>query len=250
MIQRIEEMLMNSFPALNVMIENGFLIRLYNTREICSINKIEKDIFDMSNAIRLQEKKLRSLGIDPCYRILHEKSYESLDVELLRNGYDVIYRGVVMGLNIKDMQRELFRFANFYEQGIFADDNIGTAWFDDYKYLKNMDENYSDILFRNINNSLEKIVSFVLVKETRLIAMAYATIIDNYIIINDIYVDERYRDLDYGKKILKAILTKGLQKNCDTVICDLRESENIALNMLQKEGFKKLYSYQYRGKKI
>lgn len=250
MVQRIEELIMNSDPSANMMLDHGFLIRLYNTNDICTINQVSGYNNNLLSIINSHANKLKNIGINPCYRIIHDKSYQALDVELQRMGYDIIDRGVVLAIDIEDMQKELFMFANFYEQGIWYDDKITPDWLDDYKALKRMDDKYEEIFEKNIYNSLEEKMTFAFFQDNRLLSMAYTTIIDDYIVINDLFVEPKYRGLDYGKKMLKAIMTKGLQKNCKVVVCDVREDQEEMLNMLKKEGFAKVYSYQYRAKEI
>ncbi len=251
MIKKIEELLINADPASGIIVEDGYMVRFYTVNDKCVINKItHKDEKDSAELIRSHIARLKKIKLDPCYRILHEASYEHLDQELVRNGFGVIDRGVVMALRIENMERELFAFANFYEQGIFSDEGLSDEWIEDYKELLQMDRAYGDIFEKNLKASLEEKMSFGLLQNDRLIAMGYATFIGDYLIINDITVEERYRNLDYGKKLLKAMLIKGLNKGCKVALCDIREEQQIALRLLAKEGFERAYSYQYRGKSI
>lgn len=251
MIRKIEELLINADPSSCVMLDQGFMIRCYNTSDLCIINKLTKETEETpSDIIRGHIERLMKLRIDPCYRIVYDSSYQELDNELVRHGFNVTDRGVVMALRIENMERELFAFANFYEQGILSDEGISDEWFADYRDLAGMDEFYGNIFESNLKNSLEEKMSFGLLQNGRLIAMGYATFIREYLIINQIFVDKRFRNLDYGKKLLKAMLIKGLLKGCKAALCDIRESEEEALNMVAKEGFERLYSYQLRGKSL
>ncbi len=250
MIRKIEELLINADPSSCVVLDQGFMIRCYNTVDLCTINKLTNDIDQPSDVIRSHLERLSKMKIDPCYRIVYDSSYQALDNELVRHGFNVIDRGVVMALRIENMERELFAFANFYEQGILSDEGISDEWFTDYRELAGMDEGYGDIFENNLKNSLEEKMSFGLLQNGRLIAMGYATFIKEYLIINRIFVEPRFRNLDYGKKLLKAMLIKGLLKGCKAALCDIREDEDEALNMVAKEGFERLYSYQLRSKKL
>lgn len=251
MIKKIEEMLINADPSSNIVIDNGFLIRCYNTNNLCTINMlVHEHGAKYAEIIKSHIDRLSKLSINPCYRIVHESSYQNLDLELVRNGFDVVERGAVMALRIENMERELFAFANFYEQGIMIDDVLTDEWIDDYRYMTRMEKDHGDLFESNLKNSLEDKMFFVLLQKDRLIAMGYSTFNGEYMIVNDIFVDERYRNLDYGKRLLKAMLIKGLLRGCKVALCEIREEQEYALKMITKEGFERLYSFQYRGKSI
>ncbi len=156
MIRKIEELLINADPSSCVVLDQGFMIRCYNTVDLCTINKLTNDIDQPSDVIRSHLERLSKMKIDPCYRIVYDSSYQALDNELVRHGFNVIDRGVVMALRIENMERELFAFANFYEQGILSDEGISDEWFTDYRELAGMDEGYGDIFENNLKNSLEE----------------------------------------------------------------------------------------------
>lgn len=251
MIKKVEELLINADPSSGIILDNGFLIRCYNTKDICTINMLvdnkDKSEYEI---IKSHVERLKNVGLNPCYRVIHDSSYERLDAELVRYGFEITDRGAVMALRIENMERELFAFANFYEQGIWAADEMPPEWFDDYRDLMRMPSDYSRVFEDNLRRSPEERMFFGLVRDDRLIAMGYVTFIQEYMIINNIFVDERLRNLDYGKKILKSMLIKGLLRKCKFALCDIREEQEIALKMLAQEGFERAYSYQNRGKRI
>lgn len=251
MIKKIEELLINSDPSNNIIVDNGFLIRRFNTKNICTINMLADDRrSSYAEIIRSQAERLKKIKLDPCYRIVHESSYEALDMELVRFGFDILDRGTVMALRLENMERELFAFANFYEQGILVDEEMSAEWIEDYRDLMRMSPDYGDLFEENIRNSTEEKMFTVLIQNSRLIAMGYITFIEHYMIINNIIVDERFRNLDYGKRLLKAMLIKGLLKKCKYAICDVQEEQNLAAKMFLQEGFEPAYNYHYRGKRI
>ena len=205
---------------------------------------------NLSKVISSNEARLKKLEIAPCYRVLMINDFFELDNELIRNKYEVLYSGSVYGIKIANMERELFRFANLYEDGIYFDEKIKKTWFEDYVNVKSFSREYADLFSRNIKNSVEEFVTFALIDREQLLAMAYATIMGRCMVINDIFVLERYRRLGYGKKMLKAMLSKGLQKKCEIVICDVTKDMQESIKMLQSESFDLLYNYKYRGRQL
>lgn len=251
MIKKVEELLINSDLSMNIILDNGFLIRCFNIIDRCVINMVDRDRETAdSDIIKFHAEKLKRIGLDPCYRIIHDSDYEKFDLELVRYGFDIVDRGAVMALKIENMERELFAFANFYEQGIIIENDVSEEWIEDYRDLARLSKNYGDTFQTLIQSTLDDRMFAVLLQDSRLIGMGYMTFYDQYMIINSIYVDERFGKLGYGSRLLKAMLIKGLLRGCKYAIADVREEQEFAIKMLLKQGFEVAYNYQLRGKQL
>lgn len=251
MINRIEELLINADPSSDMFVDNSFLVRCFTNDNVCAINRmVQERSANYAEIIKTHANKLADRSINPCYRIIHDAAYESLDQELVRYSYSIIDEGIVMALRIENMERELFSFANFYEQGIMTDEEISSVWMEDYKYLTGMDPVRGRFFESNLRKSLQDHMYFGLFESERLIGMGYVVFIEDYLIIKDIFVEERYRGLDYGKRILKAMLIKGLLKGCRVALCEISKKQPIVGRFVSAEGFEGLYSYHYRAKNI
>lgn len=251
MINRIEELLINADPCSDMFLDNSFLVRCFSNDHLCTIHRMANlGSGQGAEVIQSHAKKLASRMINPCYRIIHDPSYENLDQELVRQSYSIVEEGVVMALRIENMERELFSFANFYEQGIMTDEELSHIWLEDYKYLTDMDPVHGRFFESNLKKSLQDHMYFGLFESERLIGMGYVVFVDDYIVIKDIFVSERYRGLDYGKRILKAMLIKGLLKGCRIALCEVSKKQPIVGRFISSEGFEGLYGYHYRAKNI
>lgn len=249
MINKIEEILINADPSAKTILDNGFLIRCYNTNEDCVINRIAyDDRINVPEIVRKHTKKLAKIGLKPLYRIIYDKTYEGFDNALIRQNFSVQDRGVVFMLGIENMEKELFAFANFYESGIMFDEELTDEWIEDYCYMMGYDESYEANFRNNLENYAEDRMYFALVRSGSTLACGYATIMDEFFVINNIVVERKYRNLDYGKMMVKAMLTKGLSRGCKVALCEVREGQDTAIRMLTKEGFDASYSFQHRGR--
>lgn len=251
MIQRIEELLMDANPSSSITIDNGFLIRYFNISNVCTLNMIvppDKD--DIQRILDKHFQKLSKNNINPYYRIVFSRGFEHLEMEMVRNGFEISNPGVVLALNLENREKELFAFANFIEQGIFVDTKLNEEWLNDYQYLTDMHANQRDFFENNIEKNMLENMFFAIVDRERVIAMGFVTFIDEYMIINDIFVSPKYRNLDYGKKLLKGMLCKGLSKGCKVVVADIPDDNLVAQKVFSDQDFEKVYGYYYRGKKM
>lgn len=251
MIQRIEELLINSNPSSSITIDNGFLIRYFNITNVCTINMIippaKAEITDiMDRHIR----KLSKNSINPYYRIVFSKNFENLEVEMVRSGFEIVNPGIVLALNLENREKELFAFANFIEQGIFVNTDLNDVWLSDYQKLTGMHSNQVNFFENNIQSNMFENMFFAIVDSARVIAMGFVTFIDEYMIINDLFVSPKYRKIDYGKKLLRGMLCKALTRGVKVVLADVPEENMEAHGLFAGQNFEKAYGYYYRGKKM
>lgn len=256
MIGRIEELLMDGNPSANTGIDSGFLLRSHNVPKLPTINFIKTiNHKNISKIVDDHCKILKKNNIQPRYRILETNEYQDLEVELVRRGFESEDPGNVVALNIENMERELFAFANFIEQGTYSTEKLEEGWLEDYKNFVGMSDFEKNYFEKNINNSLYENGYFAIIEKGRIIAMGYVTYIDSYMIINDIVVLQKYMnmkfqesvyELGYDKKILMAMLCKGLTKGCNIVIADVPESNSSLNKLFSMQKFEKIYRYYYR----
>ena len=164
MIQRIEELLMDANPSSSITIDNGFLIRYFNISNVCTLNMIvppDKD--DIQRILDKHFQKLSKNNINPYYRIVFSRGFEHLEMEMVRNGFEISNPGVVLALNLENREKELFAFANFIEQGIFVDTKLNEEWLNDYQYLTDMHANQRDFFENNIEKNMLENMFFAIV---------------------------------------------------------------------------------------
>mgnify|MGYP003552173770 FL=1 len=90
MIQRIEELLMNSSPSSGITIDNGFLIRYFNTSNVCTINMLIPPAKDeIASIMDRHMRKLSKHDINPYYRVVFSKEFEHLEMEMVRGGFEI-----------------------------------------------------------------------------------------------------------------------------------------------------------------
>lgn len=251
MINRLEELIMDANPSASITIDHGFLIRYFNISNVCTLNMIippNRD--DIPMIIGEHIDKLQKNKINPYYRIVFSREYERLEMELVRNNFEISDSGVVAALNLENREKELFAFANFIEQGIYVDQKLNNTWLNDYQEITGMNHNQKKYFEDNISKSMLDNMFFAIAERERVIAMGFSTFIDDYMVINDIFVSPKYRNLDYGKKLLKGMLCKGLSKGTRVVIAEISEENPVAQKIFAEQDFEKVYGYHYRGKKI
>lgn len=64
-----------------------------------------------------------------------------------------------------------------------------------------------------------------------------------------VIVDEAYRGRGYGRQLCESLLYEAIQHGAHTAYLQVVQNNQNAINLYEKLGYKKLYSYWYRVKR-
>lgn len=248
MIPIYEEMLFNSNPPTATYMQNGFLVSLFNDKMACTLYAVGDKKSGIKERIEMNEMTLESQNFNPCYRLVESNDYMDLEMVLQSNGYRRTEHGFVVSLNIKNLQKELFTFASYIQNGVFVYSDLKSEWFEDYAYIKELSPELANLISANITNSKLNRYYFTLVEEGKMIGMAYAVADRGMLIIKDVVLQNRFRGLKYGKKLVMSILSFALNKRLYKVLAEINADNEPAKRLFAGIGFDLEYRYWYREK--
>lgn len=245
-----EEYFINSYPAPHTLNNGGFLLKMGGidlmTNSVFPLyEKNDKYLAQKLNEI---ENTLSSYNLPIIYRMIAADEYKTLDRHLLSRNYDKIESGVVLRTMLHGLKEELFRFANFNENGIFIDE-IRQDLISDYYYLKDYDNETANTFSNSLNVCpLHKFI-LTLIEENTLVGQAICVKQDEVVIIRDIVVSKKYRGIGYSQKLLYSILTHAIKINAQIVIADVSSKNEPAIRMFASTNmFESVYETYYRKK--
>lgn len=248
MVPIYEEMLFNSNPPTATYLQNGFLVSLFNDKMACTLYGVADKKSNLKNRISMNEATLEMQNFRPCYRLVETKDYAELESALNHFGYRKTEQGFVVGLEIKNLQKELFTFASYIQNGVFVYTDFRNEWFEDYAYLRDLTPELASLISTNVQNSKLNRYYFTLVEEGKMIGMAYAVSDRGMLIIKDIILNPKFRGLKYGRKLTMSILSFALNKELDKVLVEVESGNTSAQKMFKNVGFSLEYRYWYREK--
>ncbi len=250
MFIKYEEMLLNSKPAAFTTLYEGLII---NYAGIDQFTKCIHLLYDRKNNTKNKiinvEAILLKYNQMPEFRIIFQKDYQEFDQELFNHGYEKNGHGTVKMIDIKALQNELFTFANFIQNGVFIEEEIKDFWIDDYSYLMRYSQQDDKIFKSSIKKTIVSCSTFTLIEENTLIGQAYATFQENYMIINNIVINKKTRNLSYGKRLLMSMLSYGLKKGAEIAIAYVNYNDSAGNKLFDKVKFEDIYGYCYRVKR-
>lgn len=251
MFIKYEEMLLNSKPAPLTSIFEGFMINYGGFEKFTqSIHPLYgRDNKGTHEKTLRCEDIIKSRGFESRYRIVFQNDYKELDEELFKSGYERESQGTVKGIDISNLQRELFTFANFIQNGVYVEEELKDFWLSDYSYLMNIAEYDTKALADSIRGRLSKFVYFTLIEENILLGQGYVTFQEEFMIINNIIINPKYRRLSYGRRLLMSMLSYGFKQGASIALADVFYDDIPSNKLFQKVNFEDIYGYCYRVKK-
>ena len=88
-----------------------------------------------------------------------------------------------------------------------------------------------------------------IVENDKSIACASAVIERGYMTLVHVIVDETYRGQGYGRQLCESLLCEAMKLGAHTAYLQVLQNNQTAINLYEKLGYKKIYSYWYRVKK-
>jgi N-acetylglutamate synthase len=244
MIQRIEEISMNAWPALQTIHYDGWIIRLAEgvTKRSNSISLLYESKLDINIKIDFCEKLYSSRNIPACFKLTEIAQPKDIEKILHSRGYEHALDLSVQLMNINNLIPDFDKKANISEM---TDDR----WLDSYLKMNQMDlstkSEYKKILDQIIlPKSLLTIESNGLV-----IGCGLGVVEDTYLGLFDIVIDKKYRNQGFGKMVIDNLLKWGRNKGAEIAYLQVLTDNAPAIRMYEKLGFKEVYKYWYRIKK-
>lgn len=250
MIKICEEILLNSNPSMTDLRQNDFLIRFRTNTSPCMIQAMEDKQNSLLERIQQNEVLLFSKGHSPSYRVLYAKEYRDLDEELFKCGYEKCMEGTVKVLEISKLQKELFTFASYIQNGVFIEEDFEEYWMANYVKFLDMPQERIRAFRDNMSRSQAKFYYFTLLEQDVPIGVAYGSLERQIFTVCDIVIAPRYRGLSYSKRLLMCMLSYAYRYDAELVIAEVEDLNIVANHLFEKVGFEDGYRFWERYKEM
>ncbi|MFT8352120.1 GNAT family N-acetyltransferase [Clostridium saccharoperbutylacetonicum] len=244
-ILQIEELSINAFPAILTELYDGWILRYSNgyTYRGNSINPLYPSTIDLENKIDYCEDKYFKKGL-PCIYKMTENVAEGLDSCLEKCGYTIEKSADIMVCEIdKSTVSQL--------QNVNISMDMTNKWLEGFLNLNEIIEESIKATVKTMLSNIQNPVICINVNEgDTMIACGLGVLENRKIGLYDIIVMEQYRCKGLGRKICKAIIDQGVKNDAYMAYLQVTSSNEQAVRLYNSLGFKKLYTYWYRVKKV
>lgn len=234
---------MNSHPSLQTQYYDGWLVRYSNgyTNRANSVCMIYPSTLDLREKIEECEKRYIRHHL-PCVFKMTGDDEKGLDMMLEERGYQIVTPTSLMVMDLADK--------HFDTVDSVITEHITPEWLDTYFTLENRTNPDIRATATQMFNLIHNDTWYCRIeKDSRNIACASAVMERGYVSVLNVIVDEKYRGLGYGRRLLEALLNEAIRKGAHTSYLQVVQSNHIATHLYEKMGYKALYSYWYRVKK-
>ena len=243
-IRFLEEVAANGHVALNMMQYDGWLLRFSEgyTNRANSVSVIYPSVIPPGEKIACVEKCYAKHGLPSVFKVTDIDT--ELNSILENSGYLQVTPTDVMELPLENTD-----FGDFMTDCIFTSDP--KEWLPYYfRYEKIGDEGKQDIFRRMLSKVTVDTVYVSVLNEGLPVACASAAIDRGFALIQNVIVSEEVRGRGLGEKLCRALIAKVKEQGAGHAFLQVVRSNEIALNLYKKLGFKKVYTYWYMKKVI
>ncbi|MDF2923452.1 MAG: hypothetical protein K0R57_2366 [Paenibacillaceae bacterium] len=244
MYRYLEEMTLNTWPAIENLISNGWVIRSSEgfTKRANSVSPLySSDPVDAEAQIRFCEKHFTNLEQDTVFKITPYIQPPNLDQILENQGYALIDKSSVQVMELAAAPEPAV--AAQYEPA------INEAWLEALVYCDGLSETNRSIIRRMLQFSTLQQGFFIICQDGHPAACGLGVIQNEFVALYDIITHPDYRRRGFGMQIVLNILswakTEGATHSCLQVV----QQNEAAMRLYGKIGYQEIYPYWYRVKK-
>lgn len=243
-IKIIEELLLNSIPSTKTLIFAGWVLRLnagytYRANCICPLQCDSEEEF--SKKLKECEKIFELNEIPPIVKVIEFMSKELRDI-LVNSGYAKIKTVNTMCVPLADIkissEEKLETIATVDEEWLEASTRLTGVIGEELQAVHRL----------GIRNIADKSIFVKAKKNNKVIGCAYGTLERGYVGIYDLHVEEKYQNKGLGTAIFNEIVQWAQNNNADYLYLIVHSRNDKAINLYEKMGFAKIYSYDFYKK--
>lgn len=238
--RRIEEVSLNSWPALQQILFDGWLLRFARgcTKRANSVNPLYPSTLDVKAKVDACEAHYARQGLPPVFRLTPFSSPADLDRVLESRGYRTIDPTSVLYLHLKDLQLPRAPSGELREETL--DD-----WLAIYASL-----NGAALAQQTHREILQAIPSgrfpVSLAAAGQPVACGLGVLEGDYVGLFDLVTAEPARKKGYGTRLVSSLLRWAQAQGAAHAYLQVVQGNEPARRLYDKLGFREAYGYWYR----
>ncbi|KAA1190815.1 GNAT family N-acetyltransferase [Paenibacillus sp. B2(2019)] len=245
MYKAIEEITLNTWPAEQSVLLNGWVLRTAAgyTKRANSVNPLygeESSLADLTNQIKLAEQYYKDAGLKPVFKITPYIQPANLDEVLAERGYTVVEPSSVRLLELEGLATPDLRYE------IQVQESLTEEWLNAFTKLSALSKDNRSTLTRMLSACLLQQGYILLFNNGVPTACGLGVIQNGYIGLFDIITASDQRRQGMAEQLLLALLHWGKTQGATTAFLQVVQANTGASALYDKLEFKEIYQYWYR----
>jgi GNAT superfamily N-acetyltransferase len=243
MIRPLEELSMNALPSLQTILYDGWVLRSSDgyTKRANSVNPIYPGQINMEEKIQFCENHYHKMGLPVVFKITPDSHPEMLDRFLEKKGYrkdSVTQVQILESINPEPLTSPEVQLC----------EDLKEDWLAAFIKMTQVSAKNQAALIQMLNLMVPVKCTALIKSNDDIISCGLGVYQNGFLGLFDIVTLPEYRKRGFARQIINSLLAWGSSKNTHTIYLQVVENNLPALNLYQKLGFRKLYSYWYRIK--
>ena len=243
MIKTVEELSLNAWPGLQVLVYDGWILRFANgyTRRANSIIPLYSSTKDPVEKIGFCEKVYGDKGLPTIFKLTAASEPQELDLLLAERGYRA---EALTSVQLLDLARLSDTGQLEVELASIETEDWHTAFCRMHTIGVNQQETHQQIVSAIVPKKCFAAVRL----DGQVVGCGLGVLQDEMIGLFDIIVDKAHRRQKYGERIVRALLDWGKGLGGRTAYLQVMCNNSPALGLYGGIGFREEYQYWYRVK--
>jgi GNAT superfamily N-acetyltransferase len=245
MIRLLEELTLNTVPALQVLHYDGWVIRFANgyTRRANSIVPLYESRLPLADKIAHCESICASVSRPTIFKLTDAAQPPELDSVLAARGYVTDASRVSVQtcslVGYQPVARDL---------DIRLEPRLTDTWLEGFHGIKALEPAHIDNVRRMFSQIIPRSAFVSLWEGSRIVAAGLGVCESGYLGLLQLIVDETRRGRGLGTALVDALLMWGIEQGAHTAYLQMELSNTPAQRLYSKLGFVEQYQYWYRVK--
>lgn len=241
LLQRIEEASLNSWPALQQILFDGWILRFAGgyTKRANSVNPLFASSMDLDEKVLACERIYREKGLPPIFRLVSFSAISDLDLLLESRGYSKVAPTLVMHLDLQSWNIPPDPAVALREErlddwlGLFCRFQ-GSPLAEHNSHRTILQAIPSRCLFASLAHSDQSVACGLGVLEHDLLGLF------------DLVTDPPQRRKGYGTNLVSGLLRWAREKGASRAYLQVVRANEPARRLYTGFGFQQIYHYWYR----
>ena len=244
-IRQFEEISNNAWPALRTFQYDGWHLRFANgvTKRSNSVNLLYPSTIDPEKKIAFCEKLFLSRNITPTFKITAIADPLDIDDRLEAMGY---YVHSTLSFQIADLRKKKIAA----DPGLTIKSETDERWIAEFIRMNMFDQAALPTYRAIMDQVLTPKCLIEITEGTKTIGVGMAVLEGKFLGLFDIVIDKKYRGRGHGNRLVNGLLEWGIVRGAETAYLQVLTGNLLAQKLYSNLGFKEIYLYWYRMKKI
>ncbi len=242
----IEIVSSNAWPAFQTVLYDGWVLRMADgvTNRANSVLPLYPSTINIEQKIDYCEGVYRDNGICPNFRVsdIYPVNLENI---LIERGYETVFTIVVQTLALDKLSipQSCAPYTINFEEEV-------DTWLNHFMQFYGYELSKQSI-YKRIFELIPHRRRLISVKHNgQIIGCAMAVLEDRYVGLFNMVLNPAVRGQGIGKIVLQHILSQSHDRGARLAYLQVLDDNTPALNLYHNNGFRELYSYSYRRKKL